>query len=122
MIKNLPVSLDWASILGKSFFLTVFRYNINTVGTYMRYLVHACYGINRVTTVKIVFLFRPSSSNVAETESSKKAVPKGLFSTTPDQRHMKLAEQAKSHNYHRFVNGNLIVWEGILDKRKVRLA
>lgn len=40
---------------------------------------------------------------------------------TDDERKIRLEEQIKSNEYHRFVEGNLILKQGLLDKRKVRL-
>ena len=39
---------------------------------------------------------------------------------TDDDRRSKLESQSQSNEYHRFVKGNLILKQGLLDKRKVR--
>lgn len=41
------------------------------------------------------------------------------FRITDQERKERLAEQAKSNEYHKFTEGNLILKQGLIDKRKV---
>ena len=42
-----------------------------------------------------------------------------LFSVSDDERKKKLEDQAKNNAYHRFVESNLVLKQGLIDKRKV---
>lgn len=52
---------------------------------------------------------------VAPRRSSKKSV---ILHITDEDRQHRLAQQAKSNEYHKFVKGRLILKQGILDKKK----
>ena len=42
-----------------------------------------------------------------------------FFRISEAERKQRLEEQAKTNDYHRFVEGNLILKQGLVDKRKV---
>jgi hypothetical protein len=44
------------------------------------------------------------------------------FRVADDEKRRKLEEQSKSNIYHRFVEGNLILKQGFLEKRKVSMC
>lgn len=59
--------------------------------------------------------FRPSTSGTSRKTS---VVQRHILDITLEERRSRLAEQAKNNPYHRFVEGHLILKQGLIDKRK----
>lgn len=47
------------------------------------------------------------------------SVKKSILDITPEEMKQRLDQQAKTNSWHKFVQGNLILKQGLVDKRKV---
>lgn len=56
---------------------------------------------------------------IISSQEETSSITKSILDITPEEMVQRLDQQAKSNSWHKFVNGNLILKQGLVDKRKV---